>query len=172
MAWQMVEAGSAQELSLHKLAAALGVRAPSLYRYFANKDALLQAINKRSIENLTGALGATAAALPDAPPEARLHAMCRSYREYARAHPATYLLAFATRSAAIRPDDELPLELVLPLQAVWAQLAGEEHAVTAMYGAWALMHGFVMLELNAQFRRIESEQGFEAAISAYLRGWR
>ncbi|MGB8536457.1 MAG: helix-turn-helix domain-containing protein, partial [Acidobacteriaceae bacterium] len=44
VAVRMVQQGGADSLSLRAVAAALGVKAPSLYRYFANKGALELAV--------------------------------------------------------------------------------------------------------------------------------
>ncbi len=41
----MTATDGVDNLSLHKLAAALGVKAPSLYRYVSNKTELIQAVN-------------------------------------------------------------------------------------------------------------------------------
>ena len=40
----MIGEGGLETFSMPKLASALGVRAPSLYHYFANKDALFEAV--------------------------------------------------------------------------------------------------------------------------------
>lgn len=40
----LIGAGGLETFSMHKLGAALGVRAPSLYHYFADKNALLAAV--------------------------------------------------------------------------------------------------------------------------------
>ena len=51
-ACEIIERDGVEALSLGKLAEALGVRAPSLYRYFENKAALIQAVNLRTLQAL------------------------------------------------------------------------------------------------------------------------
>lgn len=167
----LIEQEGAEELSLHKLAAALGVKAPSLYRYFAGKPALLAAINTRTVQHLTAAL--QAAAYGDGSAEERLMAMAYAFRAYARAHRTLYLLMYGSNDPDIRPDDALLPPLALPLQAVFAEIAGEANGLHAMAGGWSLLHGFVMLEINAQFRRLDdADRAFAVSMRAYLAGWR
>ena len=167
----MIETGGADELSLHKLAAALNVKAPSLYRYFANKTDLIRAINITTAEQLTTALYSTTTS--NEPVEARLQAMGNAYRTFAHAHPAIYTLLYTTSQDELRPADDFLLGLALPLQALFAEYCGEAHSLAALRGAWALLHGFVTLEINQQFRRSASvDTAFEQAYSAYLAGWK
>jgi AcrR family transcriptional regulator len=168
---QLIESGDAAELSLNVLASALGVKAPSLYRYVAGRDALLQAVNARTITRLFDAYGA---ALDQAGGDTlrELVAVLHAHRMFAHANPRTYMLAFTTSSPAQRPDPAQLVQLVLPLQARMAALVGAEHSLTALRGALALVHGFVMLELNSQLQRGgDLNAAFAASVEAYLAGW-
>lgn len=168
---QLIETGEAAELSLNVLASALGVKAPSLYRYVAGRDALLQAINTRTITRL---FDAYAVALEQAGGDAmrELVVMLHAHRTFAHANPRTYMLAFTTSSQAQRPDPEQLVQLVLPLQDRMAALVGAEHSLTALRGALALVHGFVMLELSSQLQRGgDLHAAFAESVAAYLAGW-
>jgi hypothetical protein len=57
-----------------------------------------------------------------------------------------------------------------PMLAAAAQLVGEEHAVAATQAAWALVHGFVMLELAGQMRRGGPAEGFLLGMQAFVQG--
>lgn len=167
----LIEAGGADTLTLNQLAASLNVKAPSLYRYFANKTELLRAVNSTTAEQLTIALRAAA----DQPGtvEQRLQAIGAAYRAFAHEHAATYTLLYTTTQDELRPDDDFLLGLALPLQAIFAEYCGEDRSLAALRGAWALLHGFVTLEINQQFRRSPSvDTAFEQAFSAYLAGWK
>ena len=64
------------------------------------------------------------------------------------------------------------MQMVLPIQAVMAEISGQERSLAALRGALALVHGFVMLELTNQLRRGGSlEEAFTESAAAYLRGW-
>lgn len=167
----LIEGGQADNLSLNQLAAALNVKAPSLYRYFANKTDLLRALNTTTIEQLTATM--QAAANQPAPVMQRLVAIGHAYRAFARAHAAVYTMMYTNTQDELRPDDNLLLNLALPLQSVFAEYCGEANALPALRGAWALLHGFVTLEINQHFRRSAStDTAFELAYAAYLAGWK
>jgi AcrR family transcriptional regulator len=169
---ELIEQEGVDQLSLHHLAAALGIKAPSLYRYVANKTELLQAVNTLTVQQLTGELRAAVDQSAGESSRDRLLAMANAYRNFAHTHPATYQLTYGNTSAELRPDDAILPGLALPLQAVFAELTGEANALVAMGGAWALIHGFIMLELNQQFRRLDdTAAAFVRAVDAYLAGW-
>jgi AcrR family transcriptional regulator len=164
---EMIEAEGVEALALAKLAAALAIKAPSLYRYFESKAALLRAVNSDTATRLVEAMRA---AVSDEKP---LLKMAIAYRQFAHEHPAAYALAFGNPSDEIRPDEQELERLALPLQAVMAQISGEAHSLAALRGSWALLHGFVSLELAGHFRRAgDVEQAFVQAVEAYARGWR
>lgn len=59
-----------------------------------------------------------------------------------------------------------------PLQALFGQWVGEEHAFAAIRGAYGMLHGWVMLEILQQFEREgDLDAHFERVLRAYLAGW-
>ena len=169
---EMIDSEGVDHISLSKLATALGIKAPSLYRYFDNKTELLQAVNTLTVQHLAGACLASIKNSDAQTPQERLLVMGDAYRAFAREHRATYILAYTNSSAEMRPDDAMLPGIALPLQAVFAELTGENDALAAMGGAWALLHGFLMLELNQQFRRLnDTSATFTQVLEAYIEGW-
>lgn len=169
-AWAMIEAEGVEALSLAKLAAALGVKAPSLYRYFSSRAALLQGLNELTYTRLLDSLQAALEA-PD-PPLARLKQVAQAYRAFAHAHPVAYTLAFVATPPDTQVNSAGAAALVQPLDLLMTELVGEAATLPALRGAWALMHGFASLELNRSFQRGGSlDAAFEQAVDAYLRGW-
>jgi AcrR family transcriptional regulator len=168
---EMIEAEGVAALSLAKLAAALGIKAPSLYRYFPSKTDLLRAVNTVLNEQLVAALNESASQAGD-DPTTRMVAIAKAYREFAHRFPATYDLAFTSTIPEIQPDTEALERLALPIQAIMAQVSGEADSLAALRGAMALIHGFVSLEQNGQFRRGgDLDAAFTRAFEAYLAGW-
>jgi AcrR family transcriptional regulator len=168
---EMIEAEGVEQLSLHKLAAALGVKAPSLYRYFASKTDLLRDVNLQTAQQMVGTMEQAAASGGDA--RARMMAMAKACRDFGYANPMTYCLAFTNANPDLNPDDATLAALAIPLQQVMAEISGEGQSLAALRGAWALMNGFIMLELNGQFRRGgDLEAAFFQSMAAYLDGWR
>lgn len=163
----LIEREGAGSVSLALVASALGIKPPSLYRYVTSKTALLQAVISLTFERLFEAYDMALAATGD-DPRARLLAILWAHRAFAQANPETYVLAFTGTA----PDERALEQMVLPIQAIMAAITGPERSLPALRGALALVHGFVMLELNRQFRRGgDLTEAFEAAIAAYLAGW-
>jgi AcrR family transcriptional regulator len=135
------------ELSLARLAAALGIRTPSLYAHVDGLGDLRARLGARGARDIASALQAAAAGRSGA--EA-LRAVAVAYRSYARAHPGTYA---AMQVASEREDNQ-----VAGAAAVGVFLAvldgygisGDAaiHAVRAMRSA---LHGFVALEREGGF---------------------
>ncbi len=166
---ELIEAEGLDRLTLAALAAAFGIAAPSLYHHFKNKTALLVAVNERTgallIEHLQAAIAQTDNARD------RISAMLHAYRAFALANPATYGLVFTNTIPGLQLDPAFAEALALPLQAAVAVVVGEANSLPALRGGWALVHGFVMLELNGQFRRGgDLDVAFAVAVEAYIRG--
>jgi AcrR family transcriptional regulator len=167
----MIEADGADSLSLHKLAAALGVKAPSLYNHVRSKTDVLRAVNEITAAELTESMAASAHST-DGSARDKLLALMRTFRVFVRANPSMYRLAFAASDPALMPDEQMAEALALPLQEQMAALVGIERSLEALRGGWALLHGFALLEISGQFRRGgDLDHAFELACAAYLDGW-
>jgi AcrR family transcriptional regulator len=170
-AWQLIEANGAENVSLSDVAAALGIKAPSLYRHVGSKAGLLQAVNLHTTQQLISALQ-TAAAHTSGSPHQQLVALLHAYRTFAHAHPNSYVLAFTNNDESLRPDENMLAEMALPIQELMTAVSGPENSLAALRGAIALVHGFVLLELHGQLRRGgDLALDFDTAVHAYLRGW-
>ncbi|QPC83874.1 TetR/AcrR family transcriptional regulator [Phototrophicus methaneseepsis] len=170
VAFEMIEEEGVDAFSMHKLAAAFGVKAASLYRYF-NKAALLQAVNTRTYQNVLQVFYQAAEQPGD--PAARFVAGITAMRDYAHTHTTTYVLAFSNTDDSLRPDEVAAEQAVLPLQALMAQITGDDVALAALRGLQAIGHGFIMLELAGQYRRGgDLDAHFNQVAWAYLNGWR
>ncbi|MBC8172184.1 MAG: TetR/AcrR family transcriptional regulator [Anaerolineae bacterium] len=169
----MIETEGIEALSLNKLAAALGIKAPSLYRHVASKTALLRAVNTDTMQALVTAINQAVEQVDPTDTRARLMALALAYRAFAHDNPITYDLAFTNTIPDLQVDAAEAEQLVLPLQALMAAWVGEEKALAALRGAMALVHGFAMLEINGQLRRGgDLNQAFEQSFAAFLAGWR
>jgi AcrR family transcriptional regulator len=134
-------------LTLARLAAALGIRTPSLYAHVDGLGDLRARIGARGARELAGALQAAAAGRSGAD---ALRAVAGAYRAYAHAHPGRYA---AMQVASDRPENQAAGgEVVGLLLAVLNGygLAGDGaiHAVRAIRAA---LHGFVSLERDGGF---------------------
>ena len=91
----MIVARGIDGFSLRRLAAHLGVTAPSLYRFFDSKDAIVAAIAEAAFEQLIDAIDGAAAGHDD--PIERIKAQSVAYVECAVANPALFAVMFAYR---------------------------------------------------------------------------
>lgn len=167
----LVERDGAEGLSLRRLAEALGVRAPSLYHHFPQKAAVVRAVAAESAAE-GGAVMARAAAEHAGDPYVQIRAMAYAFRAWARAHPHLYALYAADTPADERaavPDLEVGSA---PLRATLAALVGPDRAVPVAQAAWALVHGFLALEIAGQMREGDPARGFDTAIDLLLAGIR
>src|SRR5690348_12056939 len=90
---QMADQGQAA-LSLGAIARTMGLTTPALYRYFANRDALITALIVEAYQELATALEQADAAAPTDDYTARFRSMAFAYREWAIAHPHDYALIY------------------------------------------------------------------------------
>lgn len=166
----IIEAEGLERLTLQHLASALGIQAPSLYRHVGNKSELLRAVNEITVHRLITTV--LAVADPGLSPHDRVTRMAWAYREFAHKYPATYNLAFTATRPEIRPDPQELEALVLPVQAVLAEVSGEANSLAALRGLLSLMHGFITLELAGQFRRGgDLTTDFKSAVEVFVQGW-
>jgi AcrR family transcriptional regulator len=176
-AMDQVAEGGAGSVSLNAIARAMGMSPAALYRYFASRDALLAELVLEAYGSLADAVQQAADGAPG-DGEARLVAVARAYRDWALAHPNSYLLIFQTSSGSgldLDPDrtvaaaqrsmdvflsvldglgtggTELDPELAGQIRA-WGQRAQPPDLPTGRLYlgllTWTRLHGLISLELG------------------------
>jgi AcrR family transcriptional regulator len=166
-ALELVERDGADALSMQAVASAVGIKGPSLYKRYADRELLLDDVVRWALQDLDEKLG-SARKKPGDP----LHGMARAFRAYAHKHPRLYPLLFAAR----REGGDLQgrrAELVAPLLGHLAGLVGQEHALDAarLFTAW--LHGFISMELAGAFQMGGSvEKAFEYGLERLVAGLR
>ena len=90
---QLAEAGPSA-LSLNAIARQMGLTGPALYRYFADRDALLAELVVDAYADLADALEDEVEELRDARPADRFRAFAAAYRAWATSQPHRYRLLF------------------------------------------------------------------------------
>jgi AcrR family transcriptional regulator len=146
---RILEAEGLEQLTMIRLAHAVGVRAPSLYKHVRDRGDLIRLIGNDAVSEL-GARLAAAGGSGDARQD--LRAMTRAHRVFAHEFPETYRLLWSGLPERWRFDAELNVRASEPVLRTIAALAGEEETLVAArtYVAWA--HGFVSMELAGAFR--------------------
>jgi AcrR family transcriptional regulator len=169
---QLIEQDGVEALSLGRVAAALDIKAPSLYRHIKNKNALLIAVIELTYHNMFTAYAEALAQSADDPAE-RMFNLSRAHRRFAHENPNTYVLAYTMTDPQHLSDPDMLLKPAVSIQEIMREITGAENSLAALRGSLALVHGYAMLELNGQFRRGgDLDAHFDAALEAYLAGWR
>lgn len=147
---QVLEADGLDGLTMQAVARVVGVRAPSLYKHVAGRDALVRLIAEDAVGDL--ARRVDDAAPPGSEPAAALGRAAHALRTFARERPAAFRLVFAPGAESTRPDPELLAQASATILRVAGELAGEAEALEAARTVTAWATGFLAMELAGAFR--------------------
>jgi len=146
---RLVERDGPAALSMQAVADAVGVRAPSLYKRFADRAALLGAVQRQVFAELGERLE-VAAARPG--PDYALAAVADAYRAFARAHPHLYALMYSPDVPRDEAGDAARRAAAQPILSRLRDRVGLARALPTARVLTAFVHGFVSMELAGAFR--------------------
>jgi AcrR family transcriptional regulator len=165
---KLLETRGSEGFTMADVAAAVGVRAPSLYGRFADRAALLAAVE---LEVLRAFERAIARAPREADPVATLTAQARAYRAFAKAHPRSYALLYDESAARTAEGVRARSAALAPTLPAFAALVGEAEALLAARTLVPFLHGFITMELAGAFRLGGSlNEAFENGVATILAG--
>lgn len=184
-------------ISVNAIGKRMGITGPALYRYFANRDALLTELIADGYHDLADTLERAIADVATKP--ARLRAGAYAMRDWALAAPHRYLLLYGTpvpgyeapahtldaasRSmaallSAAGADTRPPEQGTLPAQvAAWGERMGYGDRTPRQlhWGlvAWSRLHGHLSLEVTGQFTLTQVDPAllFAAEVEALVTWW-
>jgi AcrR family transcriptional regulator len=170
-----------QNLSMRKIADAIGYSATSIYLYFDSKDALLHALIHEGMMRLQEQLAETAERFPETPIE-RLQALCRTFIDFGLENPEYYEIMFQLRPERMEryPPEKYRqarnnldfFGRVLEEGAEQGLFQFDDPKVLAST-IWASLHGTVSLLLAERVdARIDREMFIDAAIQRTIQGCR
>jgi AcrR family transcriptional regulator len=158
-----------QAVTLARVAAALGVRSPSLYNHVDGHDGLIRGIATRATGELATALrrAATGRSGTDA-----IAAVAQAQRAYARAHPGRYAATVAAPAPGDTEHEKAAADAVDVLTSVLGAsgLEGDDviHAARALRSA---VHGFAALESSGGFAlAVDPDESFRRLVAAVATG--
>jgi AcrR family transcriptional regulator len=160
----LVEHGDADGLSLRAVAAELGVKAPSLYRYFPDKGALEVAVAE---EILTVMLGEFRTASATADPAARFRRVVDAYLRFARERFPLYAFVMQNRHPERYGSGAGKAVWNLLLEAA-SGVSGQPDDTAAAVATWAFLHGYATLERSGAFGPSGPKGGLERGVEAFL----
>jgi AcrR family transcriptional regulator len=156
---EMLSEGGAAALDLRKVARKAGVSHAAPYRHFADKQALIAAINEEGFRRLAERILSTVREAPDDSFE-QLQAIARAYVQFAREQP--WLMremfsgltvereAFPDLQAASKAVFICYVEVVKRGQERGSIIEGDPYALAGVL--WSLLHGVAMLTIENQMR--------------------
>lgn len=105
-AWKQIAETGAATLSLRSIARELGITAPAIYNYYADRDALVTALIVDAYTSLGESQIEAISTLPEEDLRARFVALGLAYREWSVTYPQRYQLIFGTPIPNyVAPDD-------------------------------------------------------------------
>lgn len=163
-------------LSMRAVARDIGYSPAALYEYFPSKAALCQALFFEGASGLSGRMQATMEAVPSGAPALEMtRCMGLAYREFALENRELYLLVFSNPVAGFTPDKSdreaasggYDLLVETMRNGVASGDMRDMDPDIAALASWALVHGFVMLEMLGYIDagpRADRDQVFSALI--------
>lgn len=163
-ALHLVEHGGVDGLSLRAVAAELGVKAPSLYRYFADKEALENAVAEAILSLMLVEFRAKSASRN---PATRFRSMVEVYLRFARERFPLYTFVV---------QHNHPERYASGMgKAVWdlivktaSAVSGQPDDTAAAVATWAFLHGYATLEHSGAFGPSGPKGGLERGLEAFL----
>lgn len=164
----LLEGKGRDGFSMNDVAAAVGVRAPSLYRRFEDRAAILEAVELSLLRDLERALAKST--VPRRPLDT-LRSQARAYRAFAKANPNGYSLLFDVRSRGTEEGMRARAAALAPAMPAFTALVGQENALLAARVLTPFLHGFVSMEIGEAFRLGGGlDAAFEHGVSTILQG--
>jgi AcrR family transcriptional regulator len=163
-----VETVGAEALTVSAVAQSAGVKAPSLYKHFADRMALLKAVEIEVLAELERALRA---GTTGERPRQRIGNMAAAYRAFAKGQPLRYGVIY---SRNVANDAELAAACLQAAKPLFEELekAGvpPERILPVSRTLTAFLHGFVSMEINQVFRLGgDLDEAFEEGLKTILR---
>ena len=167
IALSLVEAGGTDAVTIAAVAHAAGIRGPSLYKHFADREALLTATEIAVLHRLEAILrrdtkGRSA--------QQRLRAMAHVYRRFGREQPHLYGMIYRKM---VEEDSELAAACLFAARPLFEELQAAGIAAARLLPLSrtlvAFLHGFVTMEIaNAFHLGGDLDEAFETSLDTIL----
>lgn len=157
----LVETEDADEVSIRAISQMVGVTAPSIYRHFEDKEALVVAACQRAYDRFDDYMEAAVADAPDALHNLKGRAL--AYVRFALANPGQYRVLFMsskTHSHALGTEHELAFDpersqIRALVHLVGAVQRAEREGLLELHGTpmemavmlWSIVHGMASLRI-------------------------
>jgi len=159
--------GGADAVTIAAVAQAAGVKGPSLYKHFADRETLLTAIEIAVLYELEAVLRKVKGRTP----RQRIVGMAHAYRAFGHVAPQRYGLVYRKNVA---DDPALAEACLFSAKPLFEELEGAglppSRILPVSRTLVAFLHGFVSMEIAQAFRLGGSlDEAFEAALETILK---
>jgi AcrR family transcriptional regulator len=177
-------------ITVRKLANRVGMTAPNLYNYFANKNELYVALMLSGFERLLAHLEKALAGTTD--PEERVYFAMKAYLAFALGHPHHYQLMFSSDTPKYKEFEGSDLEhlslqqheqsmelaglgerLLRDLSSSTGSAHGSDAVRDMLATVWSLLHGMATLTLSQNLNYLveDLDRILQNAATLLLRQW-
>ena len=169
IARDLVDAVGIEGLTVSAVAQSAGVKAPSLYKHFADRAALLKAVEITILHELEAVLRRE---MTGKTPKARIVSLAEAYRRFANAAPNRYRVIYSGNAFT---DPEIREACLFSAQPLFEELraAGipEERVLPVSRTMVPFLHGFVLMEIGSAFNLGgDVDEAFERGLETMLAG--
>lgn len=161
-------------VTIRTVAGQAGVAPMSVYNRFDGKEGLLAALAMRALDQLAVAIDT-----PQADdPVTRFRRACRSYRDYALAHPARYRLIFTSgsplqdQSSTVAAHGRDVFAVLVELTRALAAGSTSVDPTEAAQAAWSAVHGAVTIEIAGIGQTRDPAASYERTLDLFVAGLR
>ncbi len=163
----LLEAEGVAAVTMQRVASAVGVRPPSLYKHVRDHGELMHRVANDVAEELADDLDAAAST---GDPGHDLQSISTAFRAWAARSPAGYGLLTSPVPDAWRQDAELNARTSAAIRRATQDLVGPDEALDAARTFVAFVHGFVSLENAGAFRLGgDPETAYRFGVSTLIR---
>jgi AcrR family transcriptional regulator len=151
-AFHIVKKEGWQALSMRKIAEEIEYTAPIIYEYFANKEAILEALSKKGFLLLTKQMQEASGKVET--PEEKIEAVWMAYWNFAFAEKEFYQLMFGVSMNCCMqqkgPEIAGPTNLVNDLISQLTSGKGDDESEVCRwyYTYWSIVHGLISINLT------------------------
>jgi AcrR family transcriptional regulator len=158
-----VETGGMEAVNIRKIAGDAGYSVGSVYKHFADQDALLLAVNSVTLSRIKTVMAAAVEGIPK--PMARLKALAQAYLEFARDNRNLWMTLFNHHLPEGKNVPEWHIQeniallgfIAAPIRQLNPDL-NEEALAARSRTAFAAVHGLVTISLEARFVGLSGEK--------------
>lgn len=172
LALRQIEQQGVDELSLRAISREMRVSSAALYRYFTSREDLLTGLIGDAFLDINQAMVAGRDSTAAEQPVKRMLAICRSYRAWAKTHPAQYRLIYGSPIQGYAPDWSALLDPARQALEIILGMIEQDAQAGAIQPLEKVIH--LTPDLRSQMAAIVTARGYTVSpesLYVAIRGW-